>query len=312
MIIINWSKLYLVFFLLLALNAYGINKNAREIRCCYFAYESPNDSTTQTKNYVNKNRLIFSCLSVAALNVAAYQPFKETWWQEERIGFHFYHGWQRTKGDYDFKWKDSYCGHIDKLGHIYSSKMLSEQITDLSRWIGFSHNTSHWIGPILSSLMLLEIEVYDGFFKEWGFSLADFAANEVGAFAPMLRDKIPYADNFQFKFSYSASKQPNTETAFIKDYAGMTYWLSWNVRSVMPAKFKTFYPAWLNVALGYGISKQAHGEIELYLSPDINWEKMPIGNSDWTTFVKRLLNYFHFPCITYQIQPKSQFYLLYF
>ena len=309
------TKIYKIFpfFLLLSTlnsNAYNqiVGKNDRD----FVFSESQNDSSNYSKNYVHKNRLILSSIGVVALNVAAYQPFKQTWWQEERISFHFYHGWQRKKGDYDFKWNDSYCGHMDKLGHYYSGKILSEQLTNISNWIGFRPGTSNWIGPILSSLMLLEIEIYDGYFKEWGFSLADLTANELGAFAPLLRDKIPYINNFQFKFSYHASNQPSTEATFVKDYAGMTFWLSWNLHSALPGIFKTYYPKWLNVALGYSVSKQAHGDIELYLSPDINWEKTPIGNSNIAKFIKMALNYFHFPCITWQLQPSSKFYLLYF
>jgi hypothetical protein len=201
---------------------------------------------------------------------------------------------------------------MDKLGHYYTSKILSEQLVYLSRWIGFSQSSSNWIGPLLSSIMLLEIEIYDGFFKEWGFSLADLAANEVGAFSPLFMDKVPYTKNFYFKFSYHASHQPGNEATFIKDYAGMTFWISWDLSSALPRCLNTYYPQWMNFALGYGVSKQAHGDIELYLSPDINWEKVPLGNSETARFFKTVLNYFHFPCITWQIRPQGKFYLLYF
>jgi len=246
------------------------------------------------------------------LNIVAYQPFKQTWWEEERTSFHFYHGWRRTKGHYDFKWGDSYSGHMDKLGHYYSARIISEQLTDLSRWIGFSNKTSEWIGPIMSSIFLLEIEIYDGFFKEWGFSLADFAANELGAFAPMLFRNMSYSEKFHLKLSYHTSNEPNTEPTFIKDYAGMTFWLSWDYYSILPRKAKSWHPKWLNIALGYSVSKYAHGDVELYLAPDINWEKVRIGKSGTAKFLRKVLNYFHFPCFTWKFAPKNKFYVLYF
>ena len=121
----------------------------------------------QSKPKFHNNRLILSSIGLLALNVAAYQPFKKIWWEEERTNFHFYRGWRRTKGYLDFGWYDSYCWHIDKIGHYYSSRILSEQLTLLNQWIGFSDNSSKWIGPIMSSVLMLEIEIYDGFFKEW-------------------------------------------------------------------------------------------------------------------------------------------------
>ena len=275
-----------------------------------------NDSKTsfknQSKSSLHRDRLIIASMGLVTLNIAAYQPFKETWWKEERTRFHFYQGWRRTKGYLDFGWYDSYCGHMDKLGHYYSSRILSEQFTSLSRWIGFKNNTIRWIGPILSSVLMLEIEIYDGFFKEWGFSLADFTANELGAFAPMIENKISFMNDFIFKLSYHSSNQSTNEPTFVKDYTGMTFWLSWNISSIMPKEFKKHYPEWLNLAMGYSVTKYAHGEIELYLAPDINWEKVSIGNSDTAKFIKRILNYFHFPCITWQFKPKNRFYLFYY
>ena len=268
-------------------------------------------STTQKKK-IHKDRLILSSIGIIGFNIAAYQPFKQTWWEEERTGFHFYHGWRRSKGHYDFNWGDSYSGHLDKLGHYYSARIMSEQLTNLSNWIGFSNKTSLWIGPIMSSIFLLEIEIYDGFFKEWGFSLADFAANELGAFAPMLLREIPYSKNFRLKLSYHVSNEPNTEPTFIKDYAGMTFWLAWDYFSILPQSLKSWHPKWLNLALGYSVSKYAHGDVELYLAPDINWEKVPIGKSGTAKFIKKILNYFHFPCFTWKVHPKNKFYGLYF
>lgn len=257
-------------------------------------------------------RLALVSTGLLALNIAAYQPFKETWWNEERTHFHLYRGWRRTVGSWDFGWNDSYFGHMDKLGHYYSSKIMSEQLTNMSNWIGFSENKSRWIGPVVSSLLMLEIEIYDGFFKEWGFSLADFTANELGAFAPVIGKKFPFWRKFSLKFSYHPSHLPQNEPTFIKDYAGMTYWLSCNAGEFLPEKLKDKYPQWLNFALGYGVSKQAHGDVELFLAPDINWEKIYHGSSRAVKLFFHGLNYLHFPVFALQISPKTKFHYIYF
>ena len=119
-------------------------------------------------------------------------------------------------------------------------------------------------------------------------------------------------NNFIFKLSYQTSNQPKNEPTFVKDYAGMTFWLSWNISTLLPKNFKNYYPKWLNLALGYSITRYAHGDVELYLAPDINWEKIPIGNSDTAKLLKKILNYFHFPCFTWQFKPNGKFYLFYY
>ena len=280
-----------------------------------------NPSSTATKSHDHQmvmqsgpksSRLLLGSLTLASLNYAAYQPFKRVWWEEERTHFHFYQGWRRTRGYLDFGWHDTLYGHIDKLGHYYTSYLMTENFFYICRWIGFAENSSKLISPLLSSLLMLEIEIYDGFFKEWGFSLADFTANELGAFTPLLREKLPILQNFQLKFSYHNSHQPNREPTFIKDYAGMTFWLSCNIHSWLPAKIKHVYPAWLNLALGYSVSRPTRGEIEIFFAPDIDWRKIPIGNSETMTFIKRTLNYFHFPCFAWKLTPQQKFYPAYF
>ncbi len=269
----------------------------------YRHYESPK---------LNYNRLAISTSALLTLNWLAYQPFKDAWWEEERTSFHFYKGWRRSTGSYDFAWDDQLYGYMDKLGHFYSSRLLSEQLTALSQWIGFEHQTSKIIGPVLSSLLMLEIEIYDGYFKDWGFSLADFAANELGAFSPLLEEQFPYLKKFQLRMSYQASTESNSEDTFIKNYSGMTFWLSWDFHSVLPDKIKPYHPEWLNISFGYSVSELTHGDIQIYLAPDINWVKLLPGNSPLALHFKKALNYLHFPTFALQLTPKYQFHPFYY
>ncbi len=261
---------------------------------------------------INQERLACVSIALVSLNYAAYQPFKDAWWKEERMHFHFYQGWRRNKGYLDFGWYDTLYGHIDKLGHYFSARLLSEQIHDISRWIGFDERSSKLIGPALSSLLMLEIEIYDGFFKDWGFSLADFTANELGAFSPLIKEKIPFLNNFQFKFSYHSSNFPKQASTFIKDYPGMTFWLCFNTVAALPGKTKNCVPSWLNLALGYSVSKPARGDVEIFLAPDINWMKVPLGHSQTMYFIQKTLNYFHFPCFALKLTSNKKFYPIYF
>jgi len=287
-------------------------RNNQNSNCIIKKYPQEYEKEHLINPSINNRRLILSSLMLISFNYAAYQPFKHAWWEEERTYFHLYRGWRQSKGYWDFGWNDTLYGHIDKLGHYFSARLLSEQIYYISRWIGFNENSSKLIGPILSSLLMLQIEIYDGHFKEWGFSIADFTANELGAFAPLIAEKISFLKNFQLKFSYHPSNLPKQEATFIKDYAGMTFWFSCNVHSLLPVTIKKYYPPWLNFALGYSVSKPTRGKIELYLAPDINWMKVPIGNIQTMTFIKKTLNYFHFPCFSLKLLPDEKFYSIYF
>ncbi|MBC8180560.1 hypothetical protein H8E88_05485, partial [candidate division KSB1 bacterium] len=50
--------------------------------------EQKSISATTQKKKIHKDRLILSGIGLIGLNIAAYQPFKQTWWEEERTGFH--------------------------------------------------------------------------------------------------------------------------------------------------------------------------------------------------------------------------------
>jgi len=267
-------------------------------------------TTIQPKS-VNKNRLLIATSGLTLTNWYIYQRFKDIWWSHNRGSFHFYRGWRRTTGWWDMGPDDSLWFHMDKLGHLYNARLVSMTMSDLSRWVGFTESQSLWAGALLSSAFYLEIELYDGQYDEWGFSIGDFIASEIGAFLPMLSNRFPQLDCFTLKLSYHSSPEIYEEQYLIEDYAGMTFWLSTDVWSMMPWRLKKFWPSWLNLALGYGITQKARGEIELYLALDYDLTKIHVENP---TIRKLLdyLNYIHFPAPTLQLRPAVKIHGLYF
>ncbi len=265
----------------------------------------------QPKTDINTGRFVLASSGIIAANWAVYQPFKKVWWDEKRTGFHFYRGYRRTEGFWDFGWHDSYYGHLDKLGHLYSSKILSEVLIDVATWVGYSRKTSKFIGTTLSFLLMSEIEIYDSFFEEWGFSLADFTANAVGSYSPFIADKFPFMKHFKLKMSYHESKYLNIEESFIKDYAGMTFWLSCHIDHILPEKVSNFWPDYLNIAVGYGFDKP-HGNVEIYLAPDIDLTRLIKTDNKFLNRMIHFLDYIHVPLFAWKITPHSKFYYAYF
>ena len=260
---------------------------------------------------LNKTRLAGVSGGLVAANYYAYLRFKDIWWSHPTTSFHFYRGWRQTKGWYDFGLDDSLWHHMDKLGHYYNSRFASLLLSDTANWIGFNKNQSLWIGAFSSWLLFLQIELFDGQFEQWGFSLGDLAANTAGSFMPLLSERVPFFQNFQLKLSYHASAEIDRERFMVEDYAGMTFWLTTSPRQLLPEMLDRFWPDFLNFAFGYSVSQKTHGEVELYLGLDYDLStietKSPVINR-----LLGYLNYAHLPAPAIKIRPMTEYYFFYY
>ena len=69
---------------------------------------------------------------------------------------------------------------MDKAGHIFSTFPISNISSQMWQWAGLSHKKSVIYGAISGIAYQSIIEIQDGFSEEWGFSVADMAANLPG------------------------------------------------------------------------------------------------------------------------------------
>lgn len=267
--------------------------------------------TTFTSNRIRPGRIALVSSMLVAANWLVYESYKDVWWNREKGKFHFYRGWRRTTGFWDMGPHDSLWFHMDKLGHIYCARLLAQSVTDLGRWAGLSPGKSYWTGAIISSLMMLEIELFDSQFQDWGFSIGDFLANELGAFAPLMRYHYPILNEFALKFSYKPSSELAEVKYFVEDYAGMTFWLSMPFYKVLPGTLRQVWPQFLNLALGYSITRKAHGEIELFLALDYQLTQLAPKNGILASLFQKL-DYLHFPAPAIRFRPEGKAYLFYF
>jgi hypothetical protein len=185
----------------------------------------------------------------AALWTGTLIVLNEAWYKNyPKEPFHFFNDWP--------EWQQQ-----DKLGHAWTTYQVSRVSSDLWRWAGLPNNKAAWIGGLSSIAYLSIIEVLDGFSAEWGFSTGDMTMNILGA-ALYTGQQIGWRDQkFQLKLSYRPypylpGDEPRADELFgtgaaerlLKDYNGQTYWLSFS-----PASFsrKSWWPAWLNLAVGH-------------------------------------------------------------
>lgn len=206
---------------------------------------------------------------------------------------------------------------IDKIGHATTAYNVSTMQHDLLRWSGVKPNQAI-IGGALTSLAFLSIvEVMDGFSKGWGFSGGDMLANFSGAamFAAQQKGWGEQRIGLKFSASFSpyAKYNPNLlgkqwASRLMKDYNGQTYWLSLNIRSFL--KSDSRFPAWANIAVGYGGDGMTGANEnpstvkginipsfkrnrQFYLAPDVDWFR--ISSSPAVNTPLYLLRFFKTP-----------------
>lgn len=199
------------------------------------------------------------------------------WYKDNpQTGFHFFND--------NKQWMQA-----DKAGHIYSTFQLSRAGSEALKWTGMSTEKSALIGSLGGWLLMLPVEILDGYSAEYGASWGDLAANGFGSFLfagqVLLWHEVLLKPKFSFYPSPFAAKRPQIlgdqfVTQLLKDYNGQTYWLSADMDKMLPAGNK--FPRWLNLAAGYGTEGMVFGHRganilagynphpQIFLSPDID------------------------------------------
>ncbi|MCF8244359.1 MAG: YfiM family protein [Saprospiraceae bacterium] len=231
--------------------------------------------------------------------------------------------------------------HMDKSGHFFSTWTGCSYAFDGARWTGMSRRHAMWTSVGVGMGIMTTFEVMDGFSEEWGFSFADMAFNTMGAGLFIGQEIAWQEQRIQLKVSgirpgysqqplYSEDGSQVTTlderaaglygtTLFhvlLKDYNALTTWASVNVHSFLPNKKASKFPAWLNVAVGYGAGNLYGGyenkwvtedgvvfELDperypryrqYYLSLDVDWTRIPTRHR-WLKVSLRALNFLKVP-----------------
>jgi len=186
-------------------------------------------------------------------------------------------------------------------------------------------------------LFMTTIEVLDGFSEEWGFSWGDQAANVIGSGLFYFQQIAWESQKMKVRYSYSSSGlqeyRPdlfgtNVAEHILKDYNGMTFWLSANMN--MFSKEREIFPPWLNMAIGYSADgmlgsvenpAEHNGQIlhemqryrQWFLAPDIDFSQIDT-DSQFLTIVFKALDFVKFPApaVEYNRKHGWRVHLVYF
>ncbi|MDZ4668441.1 MAG: DUF2279 domain-containing protein, partial [bacterium] len=275
-------------------------KNTQTILAEPIEYASVNrdlgdTSSLKKAGLSNKQKWIIGGL-MAQQAASMYLEYK--WWWEDN--YHpFFIG---NDGGFN-----NYSLGIDKVGHFYTSYMYSNLLYELMKWGDFEENTSIWVSTSLPFIWALSIEIGDGFSK-YEFSSRDLLANSLGIGYAFAQRKVPYLQNFKFKFSYFPGQYFRDQNykgwSLTADYNGHIYWLSTDVHNILPKTTKKFWPKYLNFAVGYGVNNFSESyyykgqgyeiQREFFIGLDYNLNAIPLKNRTLKT-VAKMADYYHLP-----------------
>jgi hypothetical protein len=200
----------------------------------------PSDSVSIARK--NRRDLKIASISAASGYGVTLIGLNHLWYKNsERQSFRFFND--------NAEWKQ-----VDKLGHFYSGFYLSYGIGSGLKHFGVRESKADLLGAITSFVVLVPIEIFDGFSDAYGASTGDLVADAAGSLFYLGQKRLWSEVRLYPKFSFHATnysaQRPEVLGAgmerILKDYNGQTYWLT-----VDTDKFTTF-PKWLNLSLGYG------------------------------------------------------------
>ena len=227
---------------------------------------------------------------------------------------------------------------MDKGGHFATSYLVGNFGYQALRGAGLDEKRSIWYGGTLGLAFLTTIEVFDGFSDGWGFSWGDMAANTLGTGLFIGQQFLWHEQRILVKYSFHTTEFPkyrpdvlgdNFIQQTIKDYNGITIWASCNIKSLL-LKEQSKFPAWLNVAFGYGATGMTGGfenvlehngnpippferKQQFFCSLDIDFTRIPTNNK-FLKYTFKVMNIFKlpFPTLEYNTGDEWVWHWMYF
>lgn len=218
---------------------------------CFSLFGQVAFAQVDTIQTVNKKKLrTFAFVSGAAYGITLV-GLNELWFSNsEKQAFHFFND--------NAEWMQ-----VDKLGHVFSTYYLSYGTSKALASCNLPQRKAAFWGAFTGFLVMVPIEIMDGYSASYGASTGDLIANTAGASFFLVQSLLWKEPRIKPKFSFHQSSYAtirpevlgeNFSQELLKDYNGQTYWLSFDMD-----KFLSF-PKWLNIAVGYGAEEMVYGK----------------------------------------------------
>jgi hypothetical protein len=267
-------------------------------------------------NQIKPVRLYGFLGTVAAFDLYGLNHLRKTWYSQPIGSFHFI--------EFEPDWRAR--KQADKFGHMMHAYFATHMASKAYRWAGISTKSSIWYGALTGWLWMLQIEMIDAFFEEWGFSVLDLTSNTIGVSYATLQQLYPdklggirLKISYHTSYAYKHQLYSETNRSRIDDYEGITLWLTVNIHDIMPQSIKNGYPGWLapwGIAVGQSVDDIARyiyaGKRQVYIGLDFDITKIPFGNSNTGKFIKDLLNFVRLPLPAVRVTDGTVWYGFYF
>jgi hypothetical protein len=247
--------------------------------------QAQENQVQKDSTHLKKGKLALIITAETGFYIGGMSYLRYVWYKDvPRVPFHFYN---------DIK---GYM-QVDKFGHAFGSYVESYLGYHWLLSAGVSRRKSLIYGATLGMVLQFPIEVFDGLYEGWGFSVSDVAANAVGSGFVIGQELLFREQIMKYKFSFWKSPYRaqsngylgnNVLESIFDDYNGHTYWFSVNANKMF---LKKKLPDWLNIAVGYGANgmfgefynysdwdgkpiPQTQRYRQYFLSLDVDWTKI--------------------------------------
>lgn len=237
-------------------------------------------------------------------NAYLYRYFKKAWWSGERAPHFFF------QSDWDQQFRDQ-----DKFGHMFGGYHLARFGHAALRAACVSDRKAIIWSAAYAAAFQLQIEIFDGQFKKYGFSYADMIANTTGQTLAVMQELDPALRAIKPTFSYHETRalRNRANTSELRpslDYSGQTYWFSADMSRLLPDGARQYWPSFIRLSAGHSITDWVNPETgviqrakrKIVLSLDFDPEKLP-GNAPLWKTIKHTLSYYHFPAPALELTP---------
>lgn len=206
------------------------------------------DTSILQSNYpdsVKKGRLAAVIATESAFYLGGMGYLQYIWYKDhDRVDFHLY---------------NDAAGYLqlDKCGHAFGAYLESYLSYEWLRRSGVSRNKAIIFGGLTGAVLQFPIEVFDGIYQGWGFSLSDVATNTTGSALVVANELLFKRQLIKYKFSFRPSIYYKFGNGYLGDtplqslfydYNAHTYWLNMPVNALF---LKETLPSWLCLGLGY-------------------------------------------------------------